>query len=122
LDDVGTQPYGMQNAFHVGNSRQICQQIVWSVLKSHDTMGKYKCLNFKNHPLIVTELVKFFAINTSFKAIEKLTTKVSALECKASKNRKQLAAAVKAASLAANEADEAKRLSDQLIKWVARLE
>jgi hypothetical protein len=25
LDDVGTQRYGVQNAFHVGDSRQICQ-------------------------------------------------------------------------------------------------
>jgi hypothetical protein len=42
LDDVGTQQYGVQNAFHVGDSRQICHQIVWAVLKSHDTMGEYK--------------------------------------------------------------------------------
>jgi hypothetical protein len=50
LDDVGSQRYGVQNAFHVGDSRQIFQQIVWAVLKSHDTMAQYKRLNFKNHP------------------------------------------------------------------------
>ncbi len=65
LDKVGTPRYGVQGSFQVGNSIQICQQMFWAVLKSHDVMASYKRLNFKNHPLIATELVKFLAINTS---------------------------------------------------------
>jgi capsule polysaccharide export protein KpsE/RkpR len=74
-------------------------------------MGEYKRLNFKNHPSISTELVKFLAINTSFEAIEKLTAKVAALETETSDAKKQLSAAVKAVSSAGNRADEAKKLS-----------
>ena len=43
-------------------------------------MTFYKRLNFKNHPLIATELVKFLAINISFKSIDKVTTKVAYIE------------------------------------------
>jgi hypothetical protein len=68
----------VQNAFQVGDSRQICQQILWSVLKSQDVMNEYKRLNFKSQPLITTELAKFLAINTSFEAIKKVMAKMGA--------------------------------------------
>jgi hypothetical protein len=122
LDEVGAQRYGVQNAFQVGDSRQICQQILWAVLKSHDVMLEYKRLNFKNHPSIATELVKFLAINTSFEAIEKLTTQVAAHQLEICENKKSMAAATKSAMSAANKADEAKKLFDQLTKRVVVLE
>jgi hypothetical protein len=122
LDEIGTQRYGVQNAFAVGDSRQICQQIVWAVLKSHDVMAEYKRLNFKNHPSIATELVKFLAINTSFEAIEKLTVQVACHAVELCEAKKHAAAAVKAASSAGNKADEVKKLNDQLIKRIAKLE
>jgi hypothetical protein len=122
LDDVGTQRYGVQNAFQVGDSRQICQQILWAVLKSHDVMQEYKRLNFKNHPSIATELVKFLAINTSFDAIEKLTTQVAAHQVEIVEYKKNIAAVTKSAHAAANKADDAKKLFDQLVKRVEKVE
>jgi hypothetical protein len=123
LDEVGTPRYGTQGSFQVGNSTQICQRIVWAVLKSHDVMGAFKRLNYKNHPSIANELVKFLAINTCFKAIEKLTTKTAYLELEIVDFKKQLGTSVKAAaSAAANKADEAKKQSDLLSKRVLKLE
>jgi hypothetical protein len=121
LDDVGTQRYGVQNMFHVGDSQQICQQIVWAVLKSHTTMTQYKQLNFINHPSILMELVKFLAINMSFEAIGKLTSKVCFLKSEAAETKKQLGAATKASSSATNKADEVKKLNKKLMKWIAKL-
>jgi hypothetical protein len=69
----------------------------------------YKHLNFKNHPSIATELVKFLAINTSFEAIERVTDKVASLELEILDYKKQIAAAVKSAASAANKADEGKK-------------
>jgi hypothetical protein len=114
LDKVGMPRYGIQGAFQVGDSRQICQQIFWAVLKSHDVMTSFKQLNFKNHPSIATKLVKFLAINTSFEAIEKLTTKTTYLEAEIVNFKKQLGAAVKATGSAANKADKAKKQSGLL--------
>jgi hypothetical protein len=122
LDDVGDQRYGIQNTFRVGDPTQICQQIVWAVLRSHDLMAEFKNLEFKNHPSISGELVKFLAINTSFEAIEKLALKVAVLEGEANDNRKQLAIAVKSASTAGNKADEVKLLITLFSKRVVKLE
>jgi hypothetical protein len=119
---VGTPRYGVQGAFQVGNSTQICQQIFWSVLKSHDIMASYKRLNFKNHPSIATELVKFLAINTSFEAIDKLTCKTTLLELDIADLKKKLNEAIKTSSSAANKADDTKCQSDDLIKRIKKLE
>jgi hypothetical protein len=122
LDEVGTPRYGVQETFQVGDSTQICQQIFWSVLKSHDILTAYKRLNFKNHPSIATELVKFLAINTTSKAIDKLTTKSAYLELEVAEQKKQVKEAVKSASAAANKADEVKKLNGSLIKRITKLE
>jgi hypothetical protein len=106
----------------VGDQAQICQQMFWSVLKSHDVMASHKRLNFKNHPSIATELVKFLAINTSFKAIEKLTGKATVLELEILDFKKKLNEAVKTASASANQADDIKRINDSILKRVVKLE
>lgn len=86
-------------------------------------MTSYKRLDFKNHPSIATELVKFLAINASFEAIEKVINKVAVLELKVADFKKQLAAAVKAAASASasNKADECKTLTDGFSKWLSKL-
>ncbi len=85
-------------------------------------MSEYKRLDFRKHPSIATELVKFLAINTSFEAIEKLTATVASLKNEASKTKRKLTSAKKVSSLAANEADKAKRLVNRLTKRVGKLE
>jgi hypothetical protein len=116
LEEAGTPRYGVQGSFQVGNSSQICQQIFWAVLRSHDVTTEFKRLNFKNHPSIPTELVKFLAINTNFKSIDRVTTKVAFLELEVVAYKKQIAAAVKTSAAAANKADEAKKQSNSFFK------
>ena len=85
-------------------------------------MATYKRLNFKNHPSIATELVNFLAINTSFEAIDRLTSKTASLEAEIVDFKKQAAAAVKSVASAANKADEMKKVSDGLSKRLLKLE
>ena len=85
-------------------------------------MASYKRLNFKNHPSIATELVKFLAINTSFEAIDKVTVKAGQLELEVVDLKKQLAAASKVASSALNKVDECKKVTDGFLKRIAKLE
>jgi hypothetical protein len=85
-------------------------------------MASYKRLNFKNHPSIATELVKFLAINTSFEAIDLLLIKSAALEVEAADLKKQVAAAVKSASSASNKANELKLKLDNVLKRLLTLE
>jgi hypothetical protein len=67
-------------------------------------------------------LVKFLAINTSFEAIDKVTTKAAYLELEVLDYKKEIAAAVKSAASAANKADEAKKANDLLTKRLTKLE
>jgi SOS response regulatory protein OraA/RecX len=86
-------------------------------------VGIEEWLNFKNHPSIATELVKFLAINTSFEAIEKLTAKTTLLDLEMAEMKKKVNEAIKAATLAANKkSDECKHLTDLLAKRVKTLE
>lgn len=126
LEEAGMPRYSVQGAFQVCNSTQICQQIFWAVLKGllkgHNIMSGYKLLNFKNHPSIATELVKFLAINTNFKAIERLTIKTATLELGIKDSKKEVTPAVKATALAANKSDEMKKANESLSKQVQKLE
>lgn len=58
-------------------------------------VASYKRLNFKNYPLIATELVKFLAINMSLKAIEKLTPKAIVLELEIADFKKEIERSIK---------------------------
>jgi hypothetical protein len=122
LDEVGTPRHGGKNSFRVGDSSQICQQIFWPVLRSHDVMTSFKSLSFKNHPSIATELVKFLAVNTNFESIDQLVSKTCSLEAEVAGYKRQISEAIKSAASSANKADEAKKLSDSLTKRLTKLE
>lgn len=55
------------------------------ILKAHDFMTNFKKHGYKHHPAIVSELVKFLAVNTSFDQLEKMmTNEVATMEFKIS--------------------------------------
>jgi hypothetical protein len=85
-------------------------------------MAAYKRLNFKNHPSIATELVKFLAINTSFEAIDRLTAKAATMELETSEAKKRVLEAIKTSASAANKADELKLKLDSVLKRLQTLE
>jgi hypothetical protein len=59
----------MSNSFEAGNNKQVCQQILWAVLRAHDIMAWYKHNGCKDNPTVSAELIKFMAVNTGFKAL-----------------------------------------------------
>ena len=85
-------------------------------------MARYKRHNYKDDPSVSSELVKFLAINTGYKVLENLSTKVAEMEQVVAAMQKETSLATKSAMSAANRADEAKKLCDALIKRVTKLE
>jgi hypothetical protein len=85
-------------------------------------MARYKRNGFKDDPTVWAELVKFMAVNTGFEAFEVMVSKVKVMDAELSTTKKENAIAVKAASSAANKADELKKVVDLLIKRVVKLE
>jgi hypothetical protein len=74
LDDIASARQSVHSSFIAGDPTQVCQKVVWGVLKAHDVMAAFKKHGYKHHPAIASELVKFLAVNTSFVLLEKITT------------------------------------------------
>jgi hypothetical protein len=122
LDDIASARQSVHGSFIAGDPTQVCQKVIWGVLKAHDVMADFKKHGYKHHPAIASELVKFLAVNTSFELLEKMTAKVSVLESDVSELKKVAAGAVKAASTAGNSADALKLVTAGLAKRLTTLE
>eukprot|EP00978_Attheya_sp_CCMP212_P007877 scaffold18321_cov53-Attheya_sp.AAC.3 len=81
-----------------------------------DISSSIKGNNFKNGPLVSSELVKFLAVNTGFESIDKLQREVTDLKEKLVTSTKAVNLAEKSAISAANKADKLKKLCDILVK------
>jgi hypothetical protein len=122
LDNIALAGQSGQGSFIAGDPTQVCQKVVWRVLKAHDTMADFKKHGFKHHPVTASELVKFLAINTSFKIIEHLETKVTNMDKDITELKKVVARAVKATGMASNTADSFKPTITKLDACVAKIE
>ena len=87
-----------------------------------DICAGIKGNNFKNDPLVSSELVKFLAVNTGFESIDKLQREVTELKEKVLASAKAVNLAEKSAFSAANKADDLKKFCDTLVKRITTLE
>jgi hypothetical protein len=85
-------------------------------------MGRYRCLKYKDDPIVSLELVKFLAVNTVYEALNVLSVKMASMETNVAAMKKEVAGASKAAHSPSNKSDETKKFFDQLLKRVAKLE
>jgi hypothetical protein len=122
LLEIAVPGNGVHNAFHAEQNDQICQRILWSILKSHDVMARYKRHNYKDDPTVSLELVKFLAVNTGYEVLDVLTTKMSTMEADVASLKKDVAAANKASASASNKSNKGKKTHDLLVKRITKLE
>jgi hypothetical protein len=109
--------------FKAGNLEKTVASIFWANIGSLDIGLGFKRTWFENLHIVSSELVKFLLVSTSYESISKLETKVAVLEGQVlsdlqetSKNSKR------SAVTASNKADERKKLSNSLVKRIAKLE
>jgi hypothetical protein len=122
LEEIAYPRNGVSNSFEAGNNEQVCQRILWAVLRTHDIMARYKRNGYKDDPTVSAELVKFMAVNTGFEALEVLSAKVKTMAAEVTEAKREAHAATKTAAAAANKADELKKAFDLVLKRVAKLE
>jgi hypothetical protein len=122
LEEISYPQNGVSNSFEAGNNKQVCQQILWAVLRANDIMAWYKHNGYKDDPTVSAKLVKFMAVNTRFEALEVLAVKVKGMEANLSMSKKESLAAGKAAASAANKTDELKKFCNLLVKRITKLE
>ena len=106
---------GTLNLFSAGDSQQISAVIFYAVLQSLDKMCEIKNLNFKDHPSVNAELVKFLSLNTSVEAVDKLQLDYVELS-------KNTTATCKSLNTLGNKLDTSSSLLADLKKRVTALE
>lgn len=63
---------GVYKLFKNKNLSQISAEMFYATLRSLDEMAEIRRFNFKNTPVVSSELVKFLATNTDFESVKKL--------------------------------------------------
>jgi polyhydroxyalkanoate synthesis regulator phasin len=63
-----------------GNPQHIAQVTFWVTLKFLEVMSRIRKYNFKDDPVVSSELVKFLTVNTGFEVVEQLSVKMKTLE------------------------------------------
>jgi hypothetical protein len=115
LVEVAAPRVGVVKALHAGDLTQIARTIFWASLRLLDIMERIQKNQFKNDPLVSSELVKFPAINTGFETIESLTKSVS-------DNKESIEKATKLSVSADKAADEGKRSLEAALKRIVKIE
>ena len=62
------------SCFEAGNGISIAKIIFYAHLKALDTMSKISVLDYRDSPVVFTELVKFLSSNISVEAVDRLET------------------------------------------------
>jgi hypothetical protein len=112
----------IHGSFIAGDPTQVCQRVVWGILKAHEIMADFKKHGYRHHPSIASELVKCLAVNTSFELLRKMMTKAATMESEILDLKRAGTGATKASPTTSNKADSLKKLVEILAKQVAALE
>ena len=120
--EVGRSKQGTLNSVEAGDAKSMAKVIFYSLLKSLDVMSKIQALDYRDSPVVSTELVRFLTLNTSVEAIDRLEEQYESLVENVKQITKDMVQASKAVSSVGNKGDELKRAVDSIRKRVEKLE
>ena len=90
--------------------------MLWATLRSHKVMDEFSKFEFKDHPAIASEYVKFLATNSGFETVSALESKMDGLKKEVDSVKKAASSAANAADTAKATASEAKKVADKCLK------
>ena len=93
-----------------------------AVLKSLDTMSEIAELDYRDSPVVSTELVKFLYLNTSVEAVDRLESVTGELSDSVSDISKSFASQAKTIQSVGNKHDELKKTVEGMKKRLDKLE
>ena len=79
ITEVGKPREGALNSFEAGDGVSMSKVIFFSVLRAIDVMSEISALDYRDSPIVSTELVKFLSLNTAVEAVDKLDSKTTEL-------------------------------------------
>jgi len=112
----------VHNSFRVGNHLAVSKTVTYAYLKSLDLMIEIEKLDFRNSPIITSELAKFLALNSNYESIENLQKEVKSLGEGVSKAGKEVTSAVKSVGTVGNNLDKIQKEMGGLTKRIKTLE
>ncbi len=77
--DINLVRSGAAERIKCADRRSTCVIMLYTIMRSHDVMQEYLDLEFKDHPAIASEYVKFLATNSGFEAVATIETKLNGL-------------------------------------------
>ena len=122
ITEVGKPREGALNSFEAGDGVSMSKVIFLSVLKSLDVMSEIASLDYRDSPVVSTELVKFLSLNTAVEAVDKLESKTSDIVTNMKQVSKDIAGAQKSIMSVGNKNDELKKTVTALQKRIEKLE
>ena len=87
-------------------------------MKSLDVISEIKALDYRDSPVVSTELIKFLSLNTSVEVVDRLEAQSESLVENVKQITKDMVLASKAVSSVGNKGDELKRAVDSIRKRV----
>jgi len=122
-DKVASPRNSVHNSFKINELYFVSKSITYACLRSLDIMMSISSCNFKNSPIITSELSKFLALNSNLEIVEAIQSKVKTMESENASIKKDVKSAANAAHTASNKWDSTyKSIIDDLKKRVKSLE
>ena len=122
ITEVALPRRGALNSFEAGEGQQINGAIFYAVLRSLDKMIEIVGQNYKDSPVVSTELVKFLSMNTSVEAVDKLTEQGAILKTSIEEMQRKLNSVTKDCGTVGNKAESTKSELTSVKARVLKLE
>ena len=122
IRDVALPRRGALNSFEAGKAQQINRSIFYAVLRSLDRMTLILGQNYKDSPVVSTELVKFLSMNTSVEAVDKLVEQTATFQLSFVEMKNKLNTVVKDCGTVGNKVDQVKNEVTAVKARVLKLE
>ena len=105
---------GISDTFNIENTTKLAANVWYGVARTHDVMNEFVTMDFKNHPAMSSEYVKFLATNSGMELIEAIDGKLKTMKEEVRDLKQAAQSATKAATSAANKADDVSKKLAQL--------
>ena len=122
IREIAKPRSGTINSFTAGDQRKVSTHVFWAALRSLDKMSEVLSFQFRNHPVVSTELVKFLSLNTSVEAVNKLTAQHITFQTELKDLKKEVKEAKGNSSTNGNKVTEFGPKISALIKRVDKVE
>ena len=122
IKEVNKPREGALNSFEAGNAMSMSKVIFYAVLQSLDMMTAIAEMDYRDSPVVSTELVKFLSLNTAIDAVDRLELQSADYATNIKQLTKDSNTTQTAVNSVGNKADELKKAMDNIRKRLEVLE